>query len=84
MSWPLLTLFVRQDILVFSVDRHTLPTPLPVLLVFQDEMAPEVLDTLPLLTDAVVDDSEGRVVAEVEVFTVPSSGEEAARSWERN
>ena len=76
-----LTLFVRQDILVFPIDRHALPTPLSVLLVLQHEVAPEVLHTSPLLADAVVDDVERSIVAEVEIFTMPSSGEETSRSW---
>ena len=76
-----LTLFVRQDILVFPIDRHALPAPLAVLLVLQHEVTPEVLHASPLLADAVVHDVERRIVSEVEIFTLPSSGEETARSW---
>ena len=65
---------------MFPVDRQTLPALLAVLLVLQYEVAPEVLDALPLLADGVVHDLEGLVVAEVEVVAVPSSWEETARS----
>ena len=65
---------------MLPVDRHALPASLPVLLVLQHEVAPEVLHASSLLTDAVVHDAERRIVAEVEVFTMPSSGEETARS----
>ena len=65
---------------MFPVDRQTLPALLAVLLVLQHEVAPEVLHASSLLADAVVHDAERRIVAEVEVFTMPSSGEETARS----
>ena len=65
---------------MFPVDRQTLPALLAVLLVLQHEVAPEVLDALPLLADGVVHDLEGLVVAEVEVVAVPSSWEETGRT----
>ena len=65
---------------MFPVDRQTLPALLAVLLVLQDEVTAEVLHAPPLLADGVVHHLEGLVVAQVEVVTVPSSGEETTRS----
>ena len=65
---------------MFPVDRQTLPALLPILLVLQHEVTAEVLDAAALLADGVVHHLEGLVVAQVEVVTVPSSGEETTRS----
>ena len=62
---------------MFSKDGHTAPALLPVLLVLQDVLAPQVLHAPPLPRDGGVDYDERLGVPQVEVLPVPGHREEA-------
>ena len=65
---------------MLSVHCHTPPALFTIFFILHHEMTSEVLDAPALAADAGVDNDQGRVVAKVEVFSMPRPREETSRS----